>query len=103
MAFPIYARFACPDNGYQDDRDLAAKHLTPGKTYLIDHMDVGRSHTTLYLHDFRGIGFNSVMFAAGAEPDEEDWCSVAGDCVNGPVDHIWHVSCQTRAEAAGTA
>ena len=63
--FPIYARFAYPGNGYQGDQDQAAKYLEPGRTYLIDHMDVGRSHTTIYLHDFRDVGFNSVMFAAG--------------------------------------
>lgn len=70
--FPIYARFAYPGNGYQGDRDQAAAHLTPGKVYLIDHVDVGRSHTTIYLHDFRDIGFNSVLFAAAWYDDEDE-------------------------------
>lgn len=80
--FPIYARFAYPGNGYQGDSDLAAKHLVPGKVYLIDHMDVGRSHTTIYLHDFRDIGFNSVLFAA-AWHDDEDGPEAAGEVPGG--------------------
>ncbi len=63
--FPIYARFSYPDNGYSGDRALAAEHLTVGEDYLIDQMIVGGSVTTLYLHDFPGIGFNQVMFSAG--------------------------------------
>jgi len=70
--FPICARFAYPDNGYDADRRLAAEHLIVGEDYLIDHMDVGRSHTTLYLHDFPGIAFNHVMFAASPEDPEDD-------------------------------
>ena len=62
--FPIYARFAYPDNGYVGDRSVAATHLTLGEDYLIDQMVVGGSTTTLYLHDFPGVGFNQVMFAA---------------------------------------
>ena len=68
--FPIYARFAFPDNGYEGDRAQATEHLTPGETYLIDSMQVGRSHTDIRLHGFPGLVFNHVMFAAGTQ---EEW------------------------------
>jgi len=70
--FPIYARFAYPDNGYAQDRRNAAEHLIVGEDYLISHMDVGGSSTQIYLHDFPGIAFNQVMFAAPPEETEDD-------------------------------
>lgn len=78
--FTIYARFAYPANGYQGDRDLAAKHLVPGRTYVIDRLVVGRSRTTIYLHGFPGIGFNSVQFAPAWHDDEDEPGQVAGEC-----------------------
>jgi hypothetical protein len=75
--FPIYARFAYPDNGYLIDRRNAAEHLTVGEDYLISQMDVGRSETTIYLYDFPGVAFNQVMFAAPPE-DEGDPDAVPG-------------------------
>lgn len=67
--FPIYAKFAFPDNGYPAEQKQAARYLTPGATYLISSMDVGRSHTEIRLHDFPDVSFNQVMFAAGTGPD----------------------------------
>jgi hypothetical protein len=87
MAFPIYARFAHPGNGYDGDQRLCAEHLTAGEDYLIDHMDVGASHTTIYLHDFPGVGFNSVMFDAGTAPPwdgDDDGAEHAGCLVDKP-------------------
>ena len=68
--FPIYAKFAYPGNGYSGDQEQCAEYLTPGKTYLIDRMDVGSSHTIIRLHEVPGEEFNQVMFAAGTE---EEW------------------------------
>ncbi len=69
MTFPIAARFAHPGNGYDGDQQLAAEHLKPGKVYLLSSLQVGRSVSYLSLHDFPGIGFNSVMFEAADWPD----------------------------------
>lgn len=63
--FPIYARFAYPENGWDGDRRQAAELLTPGEEYLIHMMVVGGSRTDLFLHDFPGLAFNQVMFAPG--------------------------------------
>ena len=64
MAFPIAARFAHPDAGYEGDQRVAAEHLTPGKVYVVTRLDVGRSSSELYLDIPHGpaFGFNSVMF-----------------------------------------
>jgi hypothetical protein len=35
MAFPLHARYAHPENGYQADQETAARHLTPGEVYTI--------------------------------------------------------------------
>jgi hypothetical protein len=71
MAFPIAARFAHPDAGYEGDQRQAAEHLEPGKTYVVTHLEVGRSSSELYL-DVDGaenIGFNAVMFEAASVYD----------------------------------
>lgn len=69
MSFPIHARFAHPDAGYQGDQDLAAKHLTVGQVYVLSQLVVGRSASSIQLADFPGVAFNSVMFDP-AEPED---------------------------------
>lgn len=74
MAFPIAARFAHPDNGYQGDQELAAKHLKPGKVYTLTGMEVGRSSSRLFLDipDAPQFGFNTVMFDPASVFDEDE-------------------------------
>jgi hypothetical protein len=73
MAFPIAARFAHPDGGYEGDQRLAAEHLTPGKVYVVSRLEVGRSSSSLFLDipDGPTFGFNTVMFEP-ADADDVD-------------------------------
>jgi len=73
MAFPIAARFAYPDAGYKGGQELAARHLTPGKVYMVTRLEVGRSSSSLFLDipDGPAFGFNTVMFEA-ADADDVD-------------------------------
>ena len=73
MGFPIAARFAHPDGGYEGDQRLAAEHLTPGKVYIVIKLEVGRASSSLFLDIPEGptFGFNTVMFEA-ADADDVD-------------------------------
>lgn len=68
MSMNIYAGhgtkvvFANPDAGYQHDQDTAAKHLTVGETYTVDHTDIHSWHTNVFLVEVPKVLFNSVMF-----------------------------------------
>jgi hypothetical protein len=73
MSFPIHARFTHPDAGYQGDQDLAAKHLTVGRVYVLDALIVSRSSSEIRLHDFPGVQFNSVMFDPAEQAFADDW------------------------------
>jgi hypothetical protein len=74
MAFPIAARFAHPDAGYKGDQELAAKHLKPGKVYVLTGIDVGRSSSSLFLDipDGPQFGFNTVMFEPASVYDDDE-------------------------------
>jgi hypothetical protein len=63
--FPVHARFAHPDWGYNGDQERAAEYLIPGRVYAIESMHVGRSASYLTLTALPGVQFNTVMF----EPD----------------------------------
>ncbi len=73
MGFPIAARFAHPGNGYEADQELAAKHLTPGRVYVLTGIDVGRTASRLFLDipDGPVFGFNTVMFEPASVYDED--------------------------------
>ncbi len=60
--FPIHARFAHPDWGYEADQELAAKHLLVGAIYTITSMQVGRSSSVLFLDGFPDVAFNTALF-----------------------------------------
>jgi len=85
VGFPIAARFAHPGNGYKGDQDQAARHLTPGRVYMVHRLDVGFSSSTLYLDGpgLSGIGFNTVLFEAAEAPndwdDDEDPAELAAE------------------------
>jgi hypothetical protein len=49
-------------NGYDKDRELANRHLIEGDIYKVTGMDVFGYTSSVYLQDFDGIGFNTVMF-----------------------------------------
>ena len=74
MAFPIAARFAHPDAGYKGDQDQAAGHLTPGKVYVVERLEVGRSDSRLFLGIPGGpvFGFNTVMFEPASVYDDDE-------------------------------
>ena len=48
--------------GRDSEIELAKRWLTLGETYTVEHTEVGQSTTRVYLYEFPGIGFNSVMF-----------------------------------------
>lgn len=68
MSMNIYAGhgtkvvFANPLDGYPHDQDMAAKHLTVGETYTVDHTDVRDWYTNVFLVEVPKVVFNSVMF-----------------------------------------
>ncbi len=55
--------FCHPTNGWPHDQQLAAKHLTVGTVYQVEAVEVGSSHTYLYLPEFPDVKFNSVLFS----------------------------------------
>lgn len=57
----VLAKFAYPEYGYQSDQETANKYLTVETSYELDHVNMGQSHTTVYLRGF-SPGFNSVHF-----------------------------------------
>jgi hypothetical protein len=65
----IYAKeghkviFSNPDNGHESDRELCKKFLSFYGIYTIDHTCVDKYSTEVYLKEFPGIAFNSVMFS----------------------------------------
>lgn len=64
----IYAKngdrvvFRHPDAGYPHHSRKAKKLLKAGQTYTVERTDVGGFHTDVYLVEFPGEGFNSVLF-----------------------------------------
>lgn len=54
--------FSNPNSGYEYDQELAKKHLTVGKTYTVNHVDIHSWHTHVYLQEIPGVAFNSVLF-----------------------------------------
>lgn len=50
------------ENGRESEREFAAKILTEGQVYTVDHTDVYGWHTDVYLQEIPGHYFNSVMF-----------------------------------------
>jgi len=57
----VLAKFAYPEYGYQSDQDTVKKYLKVDEEYELEHVDMGQSHTTVYLRGF-SHGFNSVHF-----------------------------------------
>lgn len=49
-------------NGHDYDLEHARKYLKEGEKYTVDFIDVGAWSTSVYLEEFPGISFNSVMF-----------------------------------------
>ncbi len=55
--------FAYPENGWPDDKwNNGRCGLILGRTYTVDHMEVHRSNSYVYLREFPGISFNPVNF-----------------------------------------
>lgn len=55
-------KYSRPNCGYLWDQVLAAQHLVPRRVYTVEMTDVDHSHTTVYLKEVPGVGFNSVLF-----------------------------------------
>lgn len=75
MGFPLHARFAHPDAGWKVDQERAAELLTIDRVYTVQHLDVGRSSSTLTLVEVPGETFNTVLFEPDKGPpfaDEDD-------------------------------
>lgn len=71
MSFPIHARYAHPEAGWEDDRKKAAAALTVGEIYTIHQMTVGSSTSYLTFHEVDGK-FNTVLFDAADWPGDQD-------------------------------
>jgi hypothetical protein len=65
--FPIHARYAYPDNGWEGDREAAAEALTLGAVYSIQELKVGHSTSYFTFREVEGR-FNTVLF----EPVTDD-------------------------------
>jgi hypothetical protein len=66
--FPLHARFAHPDYGYEADQRQAAERLTVGEVYTVQRLEVGRSSSAIFFYEVDNpqFGFNTVLF----EPDD---------------------------------
>ena len=68
MSMNVYASygdfvvFANPTAGLSGHQKRAALHLKVGAVYIIEKTDVGNYHTDVYLIEFPGISFNSILF-----------------------------------------
>lgn len=59
----MYATFAHPDYGYPYQQEhCKVLGLEVGKSYEMHKIEVGSSSSTVYLKDFPGKYFNSVLF-----------------------------------------
>jgi hypothetical protein len=56
--------YAYPNAGYSSDQEKAREHLTLGDVYDVERVDVRDWSTSIYLKDFPGIAFNSVLFSS---------------------------------------
>lgn len=62
------------DAGWEGEVSQALKYLTHGQEYTVDHLDVGRSSSTVVLQEFPNKHFNTVMFKNNAlEWKRFDW------------------------------
>jgi NTP pyrophosphatase (non-canonical NTP hydrolase) len=61
--------FNHPDAGYTYQQQAAAKLLTLGATYTVDHTNVHDCYTDVYLEEFPEQKFNSVLFDDYEEDD----------------------------------
>lgn len=50
------------ENGYDRERERAARILSIEDTYTIDWIEIGGWRTEIYLKEFPNESFNSVMF-----------------------------------------
>ena len=67
----LYVRMENPESGYKGDSERA-KQLDPNKFYKVKRVDMGGSHTTIFLEEAEDrVGFNSVNFEFYVE-DESD-------------------------------
>ena len=64
--FPIHARYAYPDAGWEGDQKAAAGHLTLGAVYTVQSLTVGQSTSYLTFREVAGK-FNTVLFAPAPE------------------------------------
>lgn len=58
--------------GYDFEIQIVKKYLKIGAIYTVSRTDVHSSSTTVYLHEFPNISFNSVFFEDAIEQSEED-------------------------------
>ena len=57
------------ENGYDRDKEYARDTgLKKGEVYTLSGMEIGGSHATLWLEEFPGKSFNTVMFKVKPYP-----------------------------------
>lgn len=64
--------FAHPNHAEVGDQQQCRELLTIGSGYLVDQVDTGEWHTDVYLCDFPGVSFNSVMFDRADDAHNEE-------------------------------
>ena len=61
------------DAGYENNKEVATKHLTVGNVYTVDYTNVDSWHTDVYLKEFPDVAFNSIFFEdADEQSDDKD-------------------------------
>lgn len=56
-------RFSHPENGYTHHQEQAKKFLEVGEVYTVEHVDIHSWHSDVYLKEFPGEKFNTVLFS----------------------------------------
>ncbi len=56
-------KFTHPTAGYSHHQKLASEFLTVNEVYTVEATDVDSYHTDVYLKEFPGKAFNSVLFS----------------------------------------
>lgn len=57
----LIAKYTHTQSGYEFDKKKAAEHLIVGEAYIVKHVHMGQSHTSIELEGVDS-SFNSVLF-----------------------------------------
>ena len=67
----LYAKYTNPNAGFDFDKKNCEEYLVPDRKYIVEDIEMGSWHTTVYLKGFN-VPFNSVNFTFYKDDEEYD-------------------------------